>query len=86
MVEIDSLTIAMETVRRGVGVGAMTLGALKESAENDTLRSRPIGDVPLMRSMYLAQRRTPALAPAAQFVHGILRDIAAEGGHVFSAG
>jgi LysR family nitrogen assimilation transcriptional regulator len=85
VVEIDSLQIAMETVRRGVGVGAMTMGALKEeSPEAETLRSRPLGNVPLMRSMYLAHRRTPALTPAAQFVHGILRDIAAEGGYVFS--
>ena len=40
-----------------------------------------------MRSMYLARRRSPGLTPAAEFVHGILRDIAAEAAltHVPSA-
>jgi LysR family nitrogen assimilation transcriptional regulator len=78
VVEIDSLYSAMETVRRGFGVGAMTMGAMREDLEAGTLRARPLGDVPLMRSMYLARRRSPALTPAAQFVHGILRDVAAE--------
>jgi LysR family nitrogen assimilation transcriptional regulator len=78
VVEIDSLFSAMETVRRGFGVGAMTMGAMKDDLQKGTLRARPFGDVPLMRSMYLAHRRSPALTPAAQFVHGILRDIAAE--------
>src|SRR5688572_10655106 len=81
VVEIDSLYSAIETVRRGVGVGAMTIGAMREQLEAGTLRARPIGNVPLMRSMYLAQRRLPALTAAAQFVHGILRDLAAEAGH-----
>jgi LysR family transcriptional regulator, nitrogen assimilation regulatory protein len=78
VVEIDSLPSAMEGVRRGYGVGAMTLGALQEDLEAGTLCARALGDTPLMRSMYLSYRRTPALTPAAQFVHGILRDIAAE--------
>jgi LysR family nitrogen assimilation transcriptional regulator len=78
VVEIDSLYSAMESVRRGVGVGAMTLGAMTEDLAAGTLRARPLGDAPLIRSMYLAHRRSPALTPAAQFVHGILRDIAAE--------
>jgi LysR family nitrogen assimilation transcriptional regulator len=81
VVEIDSLYSAIETVRRGVGVGAMTIGAMREQLEAGTLRARPIGAVPLVRSMYLAQRRLPALTAAAQFVHGILRDLAAEAGH-----
>ena len=81
VVEIDSLHSAMETVRRGVGVGAMTMGAMKEDLEAGSLRAKSLGDAPLMRSMYLAHRRSPALTPAAQFVHGILRDIAAEAGH-----
>ena len=80
VVEIDSLHSAMETVRRGFGVGATTMGAMKEDLEAGTLRARPLGDAPLMRSMYLAHRRSPGLTPAAQFVHGILRDIAAEAG------
>ena len=80
VVEIDSLHSAMESVRRGFGVGAMTLGALKEDMEAGTLCARSLGDAPLMRSMYLSHRRSPALTPAAQFVHGILRDIAAESG------
>jgi DNA-binding transcriptional LysR family regulator len=78
VVEIDSLYSAMESVRRGVGVGPMTMSAMKDALEAGTLRARQIGDTPLMRSMYLAHRRTPALTPAAQFVYEILRDIAAE--------
>jgi LysR family nitrogen assimilation transcriptional regulator len=78
VVEIDSLQSALETVRRGVGVGAMTMSAMKDDLEAGTLRARQIGETPLMRSMYLARRRSPGLAPAAQFVYDILRDIAAE--------
>jgi LysR family nitrogen assimilation transcriptional regulator len=80
VVEIDSLYSAMETVRRGFGVGAMTMGAMKEDLEAGALKVRSLGEPPLMRSMYLAHRRQPALTPAAQFVLGILRDIAAETG------
>jgi DNA-binding transcriptional LysR family regulator len=78
VVEIDSLYSAMESVRRGVGVGPMTMSAMKDALEAGTLRARQLGDTPLMRSMYLAHRRTPGLTPAAQFVYDILRDIAAE--------
>jgi LysR family nitrogen assimilation transcriptional regulator len=78
VVEIDSLHSAMETVRRGVGVGAMTMGVMKDDLEAGTLRARQIAEAPLMRAMYLAHRRSPALTPAAQFVYEILRDIAAE--------
>jgi LysR family nitrogen assimilation transcriptional regulator len=78
VVEIDSLYSAMETVRRGVGVGAMTMSAMKEDLEAGTLRVRQIGAMPLVRSMYLAHRRQPALTAAAQFVHGILRDLSAD--------
>src|ERR1044072_8223818 len=68
VVEIDSLYTAMETVRRGVGVGAMTQGGMKDDLGAGTLRARQLGEVPLMRAMYLAHRRTPGLTPAAQFV------------------
>ncbi len=78
VVEIDSLYSAMESVRRGVGVGPMTMSAMKDALEAGALRARQIGDTPLMRAMYLAHRRTPGLTPAAQFVYEILRDIAAE--------
>ncbi len=78
VVEIDSLYSAMESVSRGVGIGPMTMSAMKDALEAGTLRARQIGDTPLMRSMYLAHRRTPGLTPAAQFVYDILRDIAAE--------
>ena len=78
VVEIDSLHSAMDAVRRGFGVGATTMGAIKDDLEAGTLRARALGDSPLMRSMYLARRRSPAVTPAADFVHGILRDIAAE--------
>src|SRR6185369_3560341 len=73
VVEIDSLYSAMETVRRGVGVGAMTMGVMKDALEAGTLRARQMGEAPLMRAMYLAHRRSPALTPAAQFVCEILR-------------
>jgi LysR family transcriptional regulator, nitrogen assimilation regulatory protein len=80
VVEIDSLHSAMEAVRRGFGVGATTLGAVRDDLEASTLRARALGSSPLMRSMYLARRRAPALTLAAEFVHGLLRDIAAEVG------
>jgi LysR family nitrogen assimilation transcriptional regulator len=80
VVEIDSLHSAMETVRRGFGVGATTLGAIKEDLQASTLKARALGDAPLMRSMYLKRRQSPTPTPAAEFVHGLLRDIAAEVG------
>ncbi len=86
VVEIDSLHSAMETVRRGFGVGATTLGAIKDDLEAGTLKARPLGDAPLMRSMYLARRQSPALTPAAEFVHGLMRDIAAEAAHSATPG
>jgi DNA-binding transcriptional LysR family regulator len=78
VVEIDSLHSAMETVRRGFGVGAMTMGVMKDDIEAGTLRARQLGDGPLMRPMYLVHRRAPGLTPAAQFVYDILRDAAAD--------
>lgn len=78
VVEIDSLYSAMEIVRRGFAVAPMTMGAMREDLQAGTLRARPLGDVPLMRSLYLVHRRSPGLTPAAQFVHGILRDLGAE--------
>ena len=80
VVEIDSLHSALEAVRRGFGVGPMTMGGMKEDLEAGRLRARSLGAAPLMRSMYLAHRRSPGLPPAAQFVFEILRDIAAEAG------
>ena len=81
VVEIDSLHSAMQIVRRGFGVGAMTLGAMKEALEDGSLRVRALGEEPLLRTMYLAHRRSPGLTPAAEFVKGILRDIATESAH-----
>jgi LysR family nitrogen assimilation transcriptional regulator len=78
VVEIDSLHSAMETVRQGFGVGATTLGAIAQDLEAHTLEARALGDAPLMRSLYLTRRESPALTPAAEFVLGLLRDIAAE--------
>jgi LysR family nitrogen assimilation transcriptional regulator len=78
VVEIDSLHSAVDSVRRGFGVGATTLGAIREDLEAKTLCARALGDPPLMRSMFLARRRSPTLTPAAEFVHGLLRDVAAE--------
>ena len=82
VVEIDSLHSAMETVRRGFGVGATTMGAIEEDLRAGTLKARALGDSPLMRSMYLGWRRSPGLTSAAEFVHGLLRDIDAEVGQV----
>ncbi len=78
VVEIDSLHSAIETVRRGFGVGAMTMGVIRDDVAAGRLRARPLGNAPLLRSMFLARRRAPELAPAAQFVYEILRDIGAE--------
>lgn len=82
VVEIDSLHSAMQIVRRGLGVGVMTLDAMRDDLEAGTLRARHLADAPLRRTIYLAHRRAPALTPAAGFVHGLLRDIAAESAHV----
>ena len=78
VVEIDSLHSAMESVRRGFGVGATTMSAMQDDLRAGTLRASPLGASPLLRSMYLARRRSPTLTPAAEFVHGLLKDIAAE--------
>jgi LysR family transcriptional regulator, nitrogen assimilation regulatory protein len=78
VVEIDSLHSAMDAVRRGFGVGATTLGAIRDDVAAGTLRAHGLGDTPLMRSMFLSRRRTPALTPAAEFVQELLRDLAAE--------
>ena len=78
VVEIDSLHSAMEIVRRGFAVAPMTLGAMREDLQAGTLQARQLGDTALMRSLYLVHRRSPALTPAAHFVHGILRDLSSE--------
>ncbi len=78
VVELDSLQNVIETVRRGLGVGAMVEGVIAEDLEKGTLRARPFGDVSPMRPMYLAHRRATPLAPPAQFVYDALREIAAE--------
>lgn len=78
VVEIDSLYSAMEIVRRGFAVAPMTMGAMREDLEAGTLRAIQLGDTPLIRSLYLAHRCSPALTPAARFVHDILRDLSAE--------
>jgi LysR family nitrogen assimilation transcriptional regulator len=84
VVEIDSLHSAMETVRRGFGVGATTLGAIKEDLQAGTLKARALGEAPLMRSMYLSRRQSPDLTPAAEYVLSLLRDIAADTDQGFS--
>ena len=77
-VELDSLQNVMETVRRGLGVGAMVMGVIKEDLAAGRLRARPIGNVSTMRTMFLSHRRSPALTPPAQFVFDILREIGAD--------
>lgn len=78
VVEIDSLHSVMEIVRRGLAVAPMTMGAMQEDLQAGTLVARQLDESPLLRSLYLAHRRSPALTPAAQFVHGILRDLGTE--------
>jgi len=80
VIEIDSLYSALEAVRGGFGVGRMTMGRIENDIEAGRLRARALGEAPLVRSMYLAHRRSPGLTPAAQFVFEILRDLAAEAG------
>jgi LysR family nitrogen assimilation transcriptional regulator len=77
-VELDSLQNVMETVRRGLGVGAMVTGVIKEDLAAGTLKARTLGDRPTLRPMFLSHRRSPALTPPAQFVYDILREIGAE--------
>lgn len=77
-VELDSLQNVIETVRRGLGVGAMVTGVIKADLEAGTLRARALGKVSPSRPMFLSHRRTPALSPAALFVHDILQEIGGE--------
>jgi LysR family transcriptional regulator, nitrogen assimilation regulatory protein len=77
-VELDSLQNVIETVRRGLGVGAMVAGVITADLEAGALRARALGTVSPMRPMFLSHRRTPALTPAAQFVHDILQEIGEE--------
>ncbi len=77
-VELDSLQNVMETVRRGLGVGAMVAGVIQDDLAAGKLKARKLGDAPPMRPMFLSHRRSPALTPAASFVYDILREIGAE--------
>lgn len=77
-VELDSLQHVIETVRRGLGVGPMTTGVIKEDLASGRLRCRPFGDTSPMRPMFLAHRRSPKLTPPAQFVLDVLREIGGE--------
>jgi LysR family nitrogen assimilation transcriptional regulator len=77
-VELDSLPHVIETVRRGLGVGPMTTGVIKDDLEAGRLRARPFGDAATMRPMFLSHRRTPKLSPPAQFVYEVLREISGE--------
>ena len=78
VVELDSLQNVMETVRRGLGVGAMVTGVIKEDLEAGRLQARSLGEHTPMRPMFLSHRRSPTLTPAAQFVYDLLREIATE--------
>jgi LysR family nitrogen assimilation transcriptional regulator len=78
IVELDSLQNVIETVRRGLGVGAMVEGVIATDLENGVLCARPLGTVSPLRPMYLAHRKGQPLAPPAQFVYDALREIAAE--------
>jgi LysR family transcriptional regulator, nitrogen assimilation regulatory protein len=77
-VELDSLHNVIETVRRGLGVGAMTTGVINEDLAAGTLRARPFGNVAPLRPMFLSHRRSPTLTPPAQFVFEVLREIGSE--------
>lgn len=78
IVELDSLHNVIETVRRGLGVGAMVPGPIQADLESGVLQARPLGSASPMRPMFLARRCSPALSPPAQFVYDTLLDIAAE--------
>jgi LysR family nitrogen assimilation transcriptional regulator len=78
VVELDSLQNVIETVRRGLGVGAMVEGVIEADLANGVLRARPFGTISPMRPMYLAHQRGRPLAPPAEFVYDALREIAAE--------
>jgi LysR family nitrogen assimilation transcriptional regulator len=78
IVELDSLQNVIETVRRGLGVGAMVEGVIAGDLASGILRARPFGTVSPARPMYLAHRRSYPLSPPAQFVYDALREIGAE--------
>lgn len=78
VVELDSLHNVIETVRRGLGVGAMVAGAIHTDLEAGLLQARPLGAVSPMRPMFLAHRRNPPLTRPAQFVYQALLDIGAD--------
>ena len=78
VVEIDSLQNVIETVRRGLGAGAMVAGVIKEDLAAGRLKARSLGNAAPMRPMFLSHRSSPALTPPAQFVCDILREIGAE--------
>jgi LysR family nitrogen assimilation transcriptional regulator len=78
IVELDSLQNVIETVRRGLGVGAMVEGLIADDLAGGVLRARPLGAVSPLRRMYLAHRRARPLAPPAQFVYDALHEIAVE--------
>lgn len=78
IVELDSLQNVIETVRRGLGVGAMVEGVIAGDLASGALRARPFGTVSPARAMYLAHRRSNPLSPPAQFVYDALREIGAE--------
>jgi DNA-binding transcriptional LysR family regulator len=77
-VELDSLQNVVETVRRGLGVGAMTAGVIQEDLTAGRLQARSLGNNAPMRPMFLSHRRTPVLTAPAQFVYDILHEIGAE--------
>jgi LysR family transcriptional regulator, nitrogen assimilation regulatory protein len=77
-VELDSLQNVVETVRRGLGVGAMTAGVIQADLTAGRLQARSLGNNAPMRPMFLSHRRTPVLTAPAQFVYDILHEIGAE--------
>jgi LysR family transcriptional regulator, nitrogen assimilation regulatory protein len=77
-VELDSLQNVVETVRRGLGVGAMTAGVIQDDLTAGRLQARSLGNNAPMRPMFLSHRRTPTLTAPAQFVYDILHEIGAE--------
>ena len=78
IVELDSLHNVIETVRRGLGVGAMVAGTIQSDLDSGALQARPLGPIAPMRPMFLSHRRSPALSRPAQFVYDALLEIAGE--------
>jgi molybdate transport repressor ModE-like protein len=77
VVEIDSLHTVIEMVRRNLGVTVLPEASVSADVSTGSLRTLPFSGANVARAMFLSQRRTAELSPAAHFVRERLREIAA---------